>query len=265
MENYVNIDLALEQRTVRKYEPVVAVKTTGIYDQWGYQAWFDLVMVRWLLNYAGDIVEKTYIPIIKLSSDNPKEVDAAFELLQQQNETVRWYDSPREKWRKEYGNFVREYEWACEQLYKYFSKREYQELLTSTVADVVKRWLRGLLPKINQWLASDVKEHEGGVVNKISDETAKTIVSKSFRFLNFASFMVGECHVDSFRLKDRTMVMKIPDCGFHTASRMAEIPDQGCVFACKGGCERAFDEASTVKLYFEPHLPDTSCTLTISW
>jgi hypothetical protein len=43
---------------------------------------------------------------------DPEQIDRNYAEIRSRREKVRLFDSPRERWRKYYDNFVREVEWA---------------------------------------------------------------------------------------------------------------------------------------------------------
>ena len=87
---------------------VAAPKKSGFYYNWGPQAWIDMWMSNTMLvKKAMPIVSHTFVPILRLSGDKAQ-VDRDYEQIKSRREVIATFDSPREKWRKRYGNFVRE-------------------------------------------------------------------------------------------------------------------------------------------------------------
>ena len=44
------------------------------------------------------------------------------------------------------------------------------------------------------------------------------------------------------------------------------LPEEGCLNICKGPFEAMFKgEGGGLKMEFDPHLPETSCTVRMSW
>ena len=104
----------------------------GLLYQWGPQAWIDMVMSkRILVDRAGPLVPYTFLPILRLSG-NPEQIDRDWEEIRGRREEIRLTDSPRERWRKRYGNFVREAEWALLELRKHFSQEQYESIVIGT-------------------------------------------------------------------------------------------------------------------------------------
>ena len=105
---------------------------TGFYYNWGPQAWIDMWMSNTMLvKKAMPIISHTFVPILRLSGDK-EQVDRDYEEIKSRREIIKLFDSPREKWRKRYGNFVREVEWALLELRKHYSQKQYEEIVIGT-------------------------------------------------------------------------------------------------------------------------------------
>ena len=115
----------------RDQVPTAAQKGGFIYH-WGPQAWIDMWMSKsMLVDKAMPLVSHSLVPILRLSGDKD-EIDRGYRDIRSRRERLKWSDSPREKWRKRYGNLVREIEWALLQLRKYYSQAQYEEIVIST-------------------------------------------------------------------------------------------------------------------------------------
>ena len=87
---------------------VAAPKKFGFYYNWGPQAWIDMWMSNTMLvKKAMPIISHTFVPILRLSGDK-EQVDRDYAEIKSRREVIATFDSPREKWRKRYGNFVRQ-------------------------------------------------------------------------------------------------------------------------------------------------------------
>ena len=107
---------------------VAGVKKPGFYYNWGPQAWIDMWMSdSMLVKKAMPLISHTFVPILRLSGEK-EQVDRDYTEIKSRRESIKWSDSPREKWRKRYGNFVREMEWALLELRKYYSQKQYEEI-----------------------------------------------------------------------------------------------------------------------------------------
>ena len=69
------------------------------------------------------------VPSLRLLKE---QVDRDYAEINSRREVIRLLESPREKWRKRYGNFVREAEWALLELRKYYSQKQYEEIVIGT-------------------------------------------------------------------------------------------------------------------------------------
>ena len=111
---------------------VSAPKKSGFYYNWGPQAWIDMWMSNTMLvKRAMPIVTHTFLPILRLSGDK-EQIDRDFAAVRAQREEITLFEAPREKWRKRYGNFVREVEWALLELRKHYSQAQYEEIVIGT-------------------------------------------------------------------------------------------------------------------------------------
>lgn len=106
--------------------------------QWNPQAWLDWATCAFVMGRLEDVIPKTYVPILQLTSGDVAATEADYAAVVSRRETARWSDSPRERWRKRYGAFVRELEWVYGALRAHFPPREYEELM----ADLMHRALR---------------------------------------------------------------------------------------------------------------------------
>ena len=108
------------------------VKRPGFFWNWGPQAWIDMFMTnRMIVRQAGPLVPYTFLPILRMTTDRER-IDREWAEMRSRRETVRLLDSPRERWRKHYGNFVREVEWALLELRKHFTPAQYEDIVVGT-------------------------------------------------------------------------------------------------------------------------------------
>lgn len=243
---------------------------------WNLQAWLDFIMAKILLGRVGDVIPKTYMPILRLVCEDPEKADVEYAHVVSKREKVRLFDSPREKWRKIYGGYVRELEWVYGELRKCFPAQEYQDLVIDIMARTIRYWLGALLPQIEKATrpksadGSEINPHAPGqepswLARKMAEGMEKSIngpIGKWFLAnLNPANFMVGP--VEMSMQPHGELEMFIPRCWMHTAPSEGHTHDQACVQGCKGACERVFGPGTMAHMVFEPHLPDYSCTLRI--
>lgn len=238
-------------------------------QHWSLQAWLDFAMAKILVRRVSDVIPKTYMPILRLVSDDPAKADADYAAVLALREPVGFFDSPREKWRKIYGSYIRELDWVFGELREHFPAAEYQELVIDIMARRIRDWLGALLPTLEastRSRAAGLGMHAPGqkpsrtaraMERAINGRIGRWLMSR----LNPASFMVGPVEMEM--QPGGELKMSIPRCWMHTAPCDGRTQDQACVQACKGACERVFGADSIAPMIFEPHLPDYSCTIWI--
>jgi hypothetical protein len=89
---------------------------------------------------------------------------------------------------------------------------------------------------------------------------------------NPAGFLTGPAEITEYDPGRGKVTMFIPDCAWHTCGRQSDLPnpnalpEEGCLNICKGPFEALFKgEGGGLKMEFDPHLPQTSCTVRMSW
>lgn len=237
----------------------------GWWYHWGPQAWIDMWMSKTMLvDKSMPIITHTLLPILRLSGDK-EEIDTGYQAIKQHRETVRWNDSPREKWRKRYGNFVREVEWALLELRKHFSQRQYEEIVIGTCVSTAEETTADFIAKMNS--ISEKNKNKTG-----SRAQPSRIQKFIFDTFNPAGFLTGPAEMRDINMTEGSMTMYVPDCAWHTCAAQRTLPDpdqlpaEGCQLICKGAFEALFDgKKSDLRMEFEPHLPETSCTVRLCW
>jgi hypothetical protein len=250
---------------------VPAMKKVGFYANWGPQAWINMWMSNsMLVKKAMPIVSHTFVPILRLSGDKTQ-VDRDYDDIKSRREVLRWSDSPREKWRKRYGNFVRETEWALLELRKHFNQKQYEDIVIGTSVSLSYETSADFLNMMNSM--SDKNK------NKKTPKTPAGASKKPSRWSTFmfetfnpAGWLTGPATITEHDPSNGITVMEIPDCAWHTcgpAERLPNpnaLPEEGCLNICKGPFEALFKgEGGGLKMEFDPHLPETSCTVRMSW
>jgi len=235
---------------------------------WNFQAWLDFVMIKLMMSKVGDVIPKTYVPILRLVSEDAGKVDDAYRQVLALREPIRWLDSPRDKWRKMYGSYIRELEWVYGELRQHFPTKEYQELVIDIMARTMRDAMSAFLPSIEKMTRTEAtantaprepgrRSSAGQLVEKMFNGP---IGKWMFNHMNPMSAIVGPVEMN---FSGRQIEMYIPRCWMHTAPGDGRTQDQACVQGCKGACERVFNGNTPVAMLFEPHLPDYSCTLTV--
>jgi hypothetical protein len=243
---------------------------SGFYYNWGPQAWIDMWMSNTMLvKKAMPIVSHTFVPILRLSGDKDQ-VDRDYAEIKSRREPIRWNDSPREKWRKRYGNFVREVEWALLELRKYYSPKQFEEIVVGTSVALSHETSSGFLDMMKKGTEKTRKKK----TKPASDGSKKPGRWSTFLFETFnpAHWLTGPATITEFDPDNGSMIMDIPSCGWHTCGPQDRLPnpnalpEEGCLYICKGPFEVLFNgDGGGMKMEFEPHLPETSCTVRMSW
>ena len=242
------------------------------WQRWSLQAWLDYVLIKIMFGRVGDVIPKTYVPILRLVCEDVEKVDEDYRRVVSLREPIRLFDSPRERWRKIYGSYVRELEWVYRELQRHFPTEEYQELVIDILARTMRDWLRAFMPSMERMTRTDdaaavddptVGKQPGPVARAAAKGVEKAINGWFGRWLmnnlNPASFIVGPVEIKM--LPDGELEMYIPRCWMHTAPCDGRTQDEACVQGCKGACERLFGPDAPMTMLFEPHLPEYSCTL----
>lgn len=258
---YGDTEASPDREALRQFAPTEPVPSKGFWGSWGFQALVDLVLGKLALSKLSPLVPHTLVPIIKLCSGNREEVEAAYRIVLGYREPVRFLDSPGEKWRKHYGNFVREIEWACSELRKHFNKRAYEDLVINATADYLKE---ALGPIIDSMKTSMVSQSEfirsksprmSDLLNKLSGKMTVIMFEKVF---NMTGWLAGDVEVREVNLREGMMVMEYTDCQMLRAPRMKNLPEESCLLGCKGACEKLFEEGP-LRMTLDTRLPETTC------
>jgi hypothetical protein len=247
------------------------------WQRWNLQAWLDFAMVKILMGRVSDVIPKTYMPILRLVCNDTAKTDADYAHVVAMREPVRLLDSPREKWRKMYGAYIRELEWVYGELRQHFPAREYEDLVIDIMARTIRNWIGAFLPTLEAGTRGTAADGSAAAGPHAPGQEPSWLARKAARVmekavngpigrwlmnnLNPASFMVGPVEMEM--LPGGEMKMFIPRCWMHTAPCNGRTQDEACVQACKGACERIFGPDTMAHMIFEPHLPEHSCTLWI--
>ncbi len=206
----------------------------SLYYNWGHMAISSYLMGKAAIKKVYPFITRTLVPILKLCSDNRKDVEDAFKKIQELNEKIRFFDSPYEKYRKIYGNYVREIEWCCVQLRKYFTKRAFEDL----IIDSTYSYNIGVMGKsVNSFNKMMLTGRTRKIVSKKPgkmDASINRIVTKFLNFsfkhvFNLVFWMVGDVEFEEYNVRTGEMVLKVPDCLMLRAPRMKQLPEESCL------------------------------------
>jgi hypothetical protein len=234
------------------------------WQKWNPQAWVDFVTIKLLVAKVGDVIPKTYVPILRLVSEDADKVDDDYRRVLAVREPVRFFDSPRDKWRKLYGSYVRELEWVYGELSKHFPEAEYKELVIDILARAMRDGMSSLLPRLEKMTRPESSAPSKPATASKSRPWVGTLVEKIGRFLlrhvSPINAIVGPAEMKRI---PGGLELYIPRCWMHTAPGDGRTQDLACVDGCKGACEAIFNGNTPIAMLFEPHLPEFSCTLTV--
>ncbi len=244
---------------------------SGLLYEWGPQAWIDMWMSKTMLvKKAMPIISHSFLPILRLSGDK-EAIDRGYREIKERRETVRWSDSPREKWRKRYGNLVREMEWALLELRNLFPQKQYEEIVVGTCVALSEETSADFVAMMNS-MAEKNRVGESELRAGDADDGPTRWEKLMFDMFNPAGFLTGPAEVVSSDKAAGRMTMYVPDCAWHTCAkaeslpRPDQLPAEGCQLICKGSFEALFNGAGDgLGMEFEPHLPETSCTIRMWW
>ena len=194
---------------------VAAPKKSGVYYNWGPQAWIDMWMSNsMLVKKAMPIISHTFrahpAPVRRQgagrSGTTPRSNPG--------REIIKWSNSPREKWRKRYGNFVREAEWALLELRKYYSQKQYEEIVIGTSVALSYETSADFLNMMN----SMSEKNKNKKAKPSKDGSTKPGRWNTFLFETFnpAHWLTGPATITEYDPANGLTVMEIPDCGWHT-------------------------------------------------
>jgi hypothetical protein len=249
--------------------PIAPPKKGGFIYHWGPQAWVDMVMSYNMLVKKGTLtIVYTFLPILRMTTDRDR-IDREWAEMQAREEKVNFFDSPRERWRKNYGNLVRNMEWILLELRQHFSHEQYEEIVVGTTADLAKANSAGFLEMMKGMADTDPKK---GTTRSEGTNEPGRLQKILFEMFNPAGFLTGPAEMKEFDPAAGKATMYVPDCAWHVCAAAKSLPnpnalpEQGCLLICKGAFERLFDgEGGGLKMDFEPHLPQTSCTVEMTW
>ncbi len=244
-------------------------------DEWGAQAQWDAWAVESLLTHVGHVVPHTLLPVLRMTSGEPERVDRAYAALKAQTgDDPITRESPRARWRRHYGGFVREIEWATGELVQQLAEAEVERLVVDEVSRGVEAWLSAVKPGFASLYAKDhgrqgdaysLRARLGRVIEqRLGAGAGKHLASHLFDPFNVVSFMVGEIEVESFDAAG-SLQLHIPACSYHTVAGSGQPQTRGCLWVCKAACERVFGVDAPITLHFEPQLPLLSCRMRMTW
>ncbi len=218
------------------FMPLEPIPRNSLYSNWGHRAFFNYLLGKAAVKRLYPLVPHTFVPIIKLCSDNKEDVDAAYKRIKEMHEKGKFFESPREKYRKIYGNYIREIEWSCRQLRKYFTKRAFEDLIIDSTLLYIKEVMGKYIVKMNKMMLHGITLEILQKKPDKRDEFLSKILTRIMNFnlkyvFNVAGWLIGDVEVPEYNARTRAMVMKVTDCLMLRAPRMKQLPEEACLLA----------------------------------
>ena len=222
-----------------------------IRKNWGLQAFLNWIILRFMFAEMERMVDETFIPLLRLLVEDKAKMLSDYKALQDSRTKLPFYASPYQRWWANYGNFIRENEFALKLLQKHLSEEDFKELVVTYTAERIAKRFEFMKEAMRKRNASGKTLH---------DEMQTPFGHRMLPVINVMSqFLVGpmEAYIDD----DGTMIMEIPDCAMHRSVSDTEAQELSCLNSCKAACEAVFSVNDPMCFEFEPHLPDFGCTL----
>lgn len=227
---------------------------------WGPQAWIEMFMANAVMvQPLSPLLRYSFLPLLRLRRE-ASALDKEYEALLAQRELSVWYDSPREKWRKRYGNLVRELEWALLTLKPLLSEEQYKQQVISTCAGVIaessQRWQK-------RWHKLFVVGHF--ILPKAWQQTLINWTSPT-------GFWTGPMLLSRYSPEQGKVDISVPKCAWHSCGKRSQLPlnsklpEQGCALVCKASLEHIFNSSNgKTKVTLHPNLGKRSCAIKLRW
>lgn len=221
---------------------------------YGVGAWWGALVVRWEMVHLGGIVEQTYLPILRLVAEDPDAVVADWEEVRGRRLPHRLLDSPRTYWRKTYGNYVREMDWAYRELSARLPEPDFEDLVITTVGGRLDNWIG--------WAKRALARVPLRAPEELLDGMARPDTSQGSPMVwAITAPIVGPVEVRG--VEDGAVVLAIPECALHTVVGEGRAQTYACLYGCKAACEAYLGPDGPMSIHFEPNLPDYDCVMRV--
>ncbi|MEZ5171269.1 MAG: hypothetical protein R3A49_11050 [Acidimicrobiia bacterium] len=224
-------------------------------EQYGLKAWWGAFVMRSEMKHLGGLVEETYVPILRLMDDDPDRIERDHRAVTARRNEITWWDSPYARWKKTYGNFVREFEWASGELEARMSQPDFEDLIVSTLGGRMENWV-GWVKRLLRRL--DERSPEG-IGSAMSGSRATEINARSMATM---WPIVGDIEIRG--VDDGVIECYIPDCAMHKVVSDTEPQTNACLYGCKATCEAFLGPEVPMSIHFEPNLPAFDCVMRVS-
>ncbi len=224
-------------------------------QEFGLKAWWGAFVMRSEMKYLGGIVDQTYLPILHLTTNDPDRVDRDWEAVKAQRNEITFWDTPHARWKKTYGNFVRELEWAFGELRPTMSERDFEDLVVRTMCSRLDEWVGWMKRRLRR-----LDQSPGGAAALRANSPAAAKMSAWSMAMMWP--IVGDIEVRG--TEDGVTVCYIPDCAMHRVVSETDPQTNACLYGCKAACEAFMGPDDPMSIHFEPNLPAFDCVMRVS-
>ncbi len=226
----------------------------SIKEQYGLKAWWGAFVMRSEMKYLGGIVDHTYLPILRLTVDDPSRVEKDWAAVKAGRDQIKLWDSPYARWKKTYGNFVRELEWAYGELKPTMSEADFEDLVVFTMCGRLEEWVG--------WMKPLMKRMPRGSSGGGSASGGSSVDEIGSRSLGAMWPIVGDIEVKG--VEDGVIICHIPDCAMHWVVSETEPQTNACLYGCKAACEAFMGPDDPMSIHFEPNIPAFDCVMRVA-
>jgi len=224
-------------------------------EQYGLQAWWGAFVMRSEMKRMGSLIEDTYLPILRLMYEDPDRIERGWAAVKARRNEKTLFDSPRARWKKTYGNFVRELEWAFGELKPRMSEPDFEDLVVYTMCARLESWVGWMKPM----LARLDRRAPGGIG---AATRGRSGAKASARSMAMVAPIVGDIEVRG--VEDGATICYIPNCAMHAVVSETEPQTNACLYGCKAACEAFMGPDDPMSIHFEPDLPAFDCVMRVS-
>lgn len=224
-------------------------------EQYGLKAWWASFVIRSEMKHMGGLIEETYLPILRLMYEDPERVERDWAEVKAKRNGITRLDSPNARWKKTYGNFVRELEWAFGELKPRMSEPDFEDLVIYTMCGRLESWVGWMKPMLNRL----DRRTPGGIGAATKGASGAKASARSMAMM---APIVGDIEIRG--VEDGVMVCYIPDCAMHKVVSESEPQTNACLYGCKAACEAFMGPDDPMSIHFEPNLPAFDCVMRVS-
>jgi hypothetical protein len=219
---------------------------------WGLQAFLNWIILRFMFSEMERMIEETFMPLLRLLVDDKDKLLSDYQSLVDTRTKLPFSASPHQRWWANYGNFIRENEFALRLLQKHLSEEDFNELVVTYTSERIEKRFSFMKRAMEN----------AGKKRNLHEEMQSPLGRRMIPVINSMSqFLVGK--MDAYLDEQGNMIMEIPECAMHRSVSATEPQELSCLYSCKAACEAVFSSKDPMCFEFEPHLPEFGCTLRV--